>query len=130
MRSSNRLQTFARATVTRVFAVWFVVLTTLPFTAPFATVDLPEVWGHAQGPKATTTVSAPAVGSPQPDDNADDVATSDASGQRVLPTTRGARVSGTSPVSSRTLPATAELVTPAGSAPPTRVSAVLVALRL
>lgn len=131
MRSKDRLGTLGRATVARIWAMWFVVLTALPFTAPFATLDLPDLWGHPRAPRATTTVSAPGTSSPQADDSADDVATSDACGQRIVPTSRCARTPATSPVVSRAFPTMTALVTSAGPAPPARnVSALVVTLRL
>jgi hypothetical protein len=131
LRSKNRLRALEGATITKVWAVWFVVATALPFTAPFATLDAADVWGHAHGPKAVTAVSAPDACSPQPDDSADDLETPDGSSQRVLPTTRDVRVLVTSPAGSRAVPRTVSLVTPAGPTAPTQdVSRLLVTLRL
>jgi len=110
--------------------VLLVVLTALPFTAPFATVDMIDVWGPTH-PQAVATVSAALLCSPQPDDSADDVTMSDGRGQHSLLTSRCVRVLATSPANLQ-LTAPTTLVTAAGYAPPPAhdPSATLVTLRL
>jgi hypothetical protein len=131
MYSPCRLRALSRAAVTRVSAAWLIVLTALPFTAPFATVDVADLWGSGHTQPAVTTVSAAGVCSSQPDDTSDDVTMTDGCGQRVLPTARGARTLVTSPTM---LPATvpAAYGPPVGSTPPPLhdVSTLVVTLRL
>jgi hypothetical protein len=131
MRSTPRLRALGRAAA-RLSAVWLMALTALPFTAPFATVDLADVCGAAHLRGAMMMVSAAGVGNAQPDDSADDVTTTVDSCRSLLrTTTRGVRTLVISPVA---LSATASAVlgTTAGSSPsPLRDGSILlVTLRL
>jgi hypothetical protein len=129
--SHHRLRALNRATATRISAAWLVVLTALPFTAPFATVDVADLWGSGHTQPAITMLSAAGVCSSQPDDTSDDVTMADGCGQHLLPTARGARTLVTSPT---ILPAIvpAAHVPPVGSTPPPLhdVSTLVVTLRL
>ena len=129
MHSPYRLRALNRAAAIRISAAWLVVLTALPFTAPFATVDVADLWGSGHTQPAITMISAAGVSSSQPDDTSDDVTMAD--GQHLLPTARGARMLVTSPT---ILPATvlAAHVSPVGSTPPPLhdVSTLVVTLRL
>jgi hypothetical protein len=107
------------------------VLTALPFTAPFATVDVADLWGSGHTQPAITMVSAAGVCRSQPDDTSDDVTMTDGCGQHLIPTARGARTLVTSPTILRaTVPAS--YVPPLGSTPPPLhdVSTLVVTLRL
>jgi hypothetical protein len=112
--------------------VWFVVLAALPFTAPFATLDMADLLGRAHTSTAVATVSASAACTPQPDDSIDDVVAPYANGRRVLPTARVVLTSMRSAVASRPTPPTVTLASSIGSAPPpTRgISVLAVTLRL
>jgi hypothetical protein len=114
--------------VTRVWAVWFVVSTVVPFTPPFATLDLTDVLGRTH--KAVATVSTPDA-LLRADDSADDVASADPCGHRLLPTIRWTLLSVTSPNSDRVVPTTIAHVGASGSAPPALdVSPLIVTLRI
>jgi len=131
MHMPCRLRALGRAAINRASAVWLIVLTALPFTAPFASVDVADLWGSGHTQPAITMVSAAGVCSSQPNDTADDVTMTDGCGQHLLPTARGARTLVTSPT---ILPATvpAAYVPPVGSTPPPlhNVSTLVVTLRL
>jgi hypothetical protein len=105
------------------------VLTALPFTAPFATVDVLDLLGSGHTRPAITMVSAAGVCGSQSDDTSDDVTMAD--GQHLLPTTRGARTLVTSPTILPAIPPAAH-VPPVGSTPPPLhdVSTLVVTLRL
>jgi hypothetical protein len=131
MHSPYRLRALNRAAAARISAAWLVVLTALPFTAPFATVDVSDLWGSGHAQPAITMVSAAGACSSQSDDTSDDVTMADGCGQHLFPTARGARTL----VTSRTiLPATvpAAHVPSVNSTPPPLhdVSTLVVTLRL
>jgi hypothetical protein len=66
--------------------VWLGILAVLPFTAPFATLDAADFFGAGHSHAAGTSVAAALGSASAPDDDADDVAASDAVLQRVHPT--------------------------------------------
>jgi len=131
MHMPCRLRALNRGAIIRVSAAWLIVLTALPFTAPFATVDVADLWGSDHTQSAIAMVSAAGVYSSQPDDTSDDVTMPDGYGQHLLPAARVARTLVTSPT---ILPATvpAAYVPPVGSTPPPLldVSTLVVTLRL
>ena len=115
--------------VTRISAVWLVVLTALPFTAPFATLNVADVFGFAHTSHALVTVGSDAC-TPQSDDTADDVAMPDATGQRVLPIARTLTPLVT-PLSSRTMALRVVFGRSGGETPPARtISARVLTLRV
>jgi hypothetical protein len=77
------------------------VLAILPFTAPFACFDLCDFLGVVHSHDTTTTISAPA--SAAQDDNADDVAASDACVQRAHPIACGNLLPVTAPAGGDTI---------------------------
>jgi hypothetical protein len=121
----HRLIGLGRGTVTRICAVWFVVSTALPFTAPFATFDLADVWAHTH-PQHTVATIAPTVCGAH-EDSADDVGTT----ERLVRTTRWVLV----PLTASRVDASAPPVTlfrgsAASVPPPLDLSALVPTLRL
>ena len=116
--------------VTRLCAVWLVVLAALPFTAPFAALDISDFFGGGTTQKAATAVAAPASAS-APDDNVDDTAMSEAALHRALPTAHGGLVRVASPVAGDLFTPASVRFAPVASSPSTYDSSALaVTLRL
>jgi len=82
MQSCRALAPLRRATGTRLCALWLIVLAILPFTAPFAAVDWSDLFGGSHPQQKSATVGATVATNAQ-DDDADDVAASDACIQRT-----------------------------------------------
>jgi hypothetical protein len=119
-----------RARVTRLCAVWLVVLAALPFTAPFAAFDVSDFLGGGTTHQAATTVAAPASAS-APDDSVDDTAMSEAALHRTLPTAHSGLVRIASPVEGDFLTSAPTRFAPVASSPSTHDSSALaVTLRL
>jgi hypothetical protein len=92
MRPFQALIALRKAAVTWACALWLVVLATLPFTAPFATLDAADLFGGGCARTTATRFVAPttATSASDPDDT-DDAAASEAACQRVHPATLCAR---------------------------------------
>jgi hypothetical protein len=58
------LRTSRSASLTRLCALALVVLATLPFTAPFAAIDIADLFGSERPRAVAAVVSASAVGNP------------------------------------------------------------------
>jgi hypothetical protein len=110
--------------------LWLVVLATLPFTAPFATLDLTDLVGATRPHAVTAIVSGSAVSSPSQTD-AGDATASDACLQRTHPFGRSELVLLVSPLDRDVNPPPGALVGPAAFVFPSEDDAVrVVALRL
>jgi hypothetical protein len=74
-RSNHCLSRWRRTPITPLCAVWLVVLAALPFTAPFATLDLSDLFGGGHSQLAGTTFGTPGSITSY-DDDSDDVVVS------------------------------------------------------
>jgi len=125
---SNSLSRLGRATLTQACAVGLVVLAALPFTAPFAALDIADLLGgHTQN--VIITVSE-AVASHAHTDDADDVTASDASVQRAHTVALGELVLVTSPVSSDPIPPAATIADSGFASTHDNATSLTVTLRL
>src|SRR5215470_15362119 len=61
-----------QARVTHLCAAWLVVLTALPFTAPFAILDAGDLFGEGFAHTSATTVAASPASTSAQDSDADD----------------------------------------------------------
>ena len=125
-RAKNCLRALGRTTLTKAWAVWFVTATALPFTAPFATLTVADVWGPAHPSTALATVSSPSTCRSQQDDSADDLGTSDICGQRTLEAIRWVLMPMTTSSVDRTLTLADAPFAPAHSTAPLHDTAILV----
>jgi hypothetical protein len=109
--------------------MWLVVLSALPFTAPFAALDIADLLGGEHTRSIVSAVSGPAASHPQHDD-ADDVVASDASFPRVHPVTLCGLAPAGSPVARDPMRPAAAFVAHGFFPSHDDVSAHVVALRL
>jgi hypothetical protein len=92
-----KLTILRRPLIMKACAISLVVLAALPFTAPFATLDIADIFG-AGGLHQIATATGAQLSTPQQDDNADDAAVAEGVSQRVKP----AVLSGLTPFASAT----------------------------
>lgn len=116
-------------TVTKVCAVWLVVLAALPFTTPFATLDFSDFFGGGNRQRVIETIAAPAASSAQ-DDDADDAVASSACFQRIRPTALDGLAPVASPVASDAVASIDAIFSTAAVPSLAHVSTLVTTLRL
>ena len=117
--------------VKRLCALGLAILAALPFTAPFATLHLSDFAGDGHAQNVIETITAPTASGAQ-DDDADDVAASDAYFQRTHPVGLRGLALVVTPVAGDTFtPVTSIFAIPVASRPsPHDVLALTAILRL
>jgi hypothetical protein len=109
--------------------VWLAVLAALPFTAPFAAIDVSDFFGGGTRQKAAATVAALASASAT-DDNVDEASMSEAA-LRELPTAHSELAPIASPAAGYFLTSASARFAPAASSPSTHdASALAFTLRI
>ena len=110
--------------------MWLVVLAALPFTAPFAALNWSDFVASGRTRQVVTIVDSP-VASSAHDDDADDVAASDACVQRIHSFRSCELAPVASPVAGDPLTATVSVLSHIGPPPSARgASALVTILRL
>jgi len=100
----------------RVCALWLVALATVPFTAPFATLDLSDFLGHGSASTLVETIAALPLDAQA--DTADDAASSVAFVQRSQAAVLSALAPVVSPLAGDAVLSIAATLSPLESAPP------------
>jgi len=130
MRSARALSELVRTRTARLCALSLVVLVTLPFTAPFATLNWADFVSSGRARRVVTSVDA-SVASCAQNDDADDVTASDVCVRRVHAFRFCELAPVTSPVAGDPLASAVSILSDCGTSPSARsVSALGTILRL
>jgi hypothetical protein len=129
MRSARALSELVRTRTARLCALSLVVLVTLPFTAPFATLNWADFVSSGRARRATIVDAS--VASCAQNDDADDVTASDVCVRRVHAFRFCELAPVTSPVAGDPLASAVSILSDCGTSPSARsVSALGTILRL